>query len=155
MSNPTNTLYNDAAFRAQFPEFSDATLYLPSVLQSYWDMGRSFILVGGSSWNMLNGKQYSMALNALAAHLFTLGQRAASGMTPGLSQGGFQSGSNIDGISVQKLAPPVKSNFVWWLMQTPYGQLVAVAIEIAGVGGISIGGLPEREGFRKAGGVFL
>jgi hypothetical protein len=147
--------YNDTLFRQQFPEFANITTYPATVLSGYWGMGLNFLKGAGQPWGMLDGNAYMNAMNAVTAHLLVLGMRAAASITPGAAQGGYQTGSNIDGISVQKLAPPVKSTFAWWLAQTSYGQMVLALISIAGVGGVSIGGLPEREAFRKAGGVFL
>src|ERR1700692_5144485 len=126
--------YNDASFRAQFPEFANTTTYTESVLSGYWAMGQSFLSGAGRPFGMLSGPAYITAMNAIAAHLLVLGMRAAASLTPGATQGGFQTGSNIDGISVQKLAPPAKSTFSWWLVQTSYGQIVAALISIARVG---------------------
>jgi hypothetical protein len=147
--------YNDALIRSQFPEFSDTTKYPQALLSGYWSMGSNFITASGSPCNAITGDGLAMALNYMACHLYVLGARAASGPSPGSAQGGFQTGSNIDGVSVQKLAPPIKGAWSWWLAQTTYGQTLWALLSVAGVGGLSVGGVAERESFRKGGGIFL
>jgi hypothetical protein len=64
-------------------------------------------------------------------------------------------GSSIDKVSVNLLAPPVKNMFQYWLATTPYGQQVLAMARARFAGGFYLSaGLNERGSFRKAGGVF-
>lgn len=148
--------FDDAAFRAQCPEFSVAAKYPLATLELYWDMAAMFIDTEDFPCRTLNGKQLGFAVNYLAAHLLTLTPPATNGQTmaTGQEQGGFQTSATIDKVTVSKLAPPAKDAWDWWLYQTPYGQALLALLKLLAVGGFSIGGLPEREGFRKVGGVF-
>jgi len=119
---------------------------LPCAVRPYRFSGRSTTQPGpAAEWQTktkLVSERWRLsppAMNCITAHLLVLGLRAAAGITPGAAQGGFQTGSNIDGISVQKLPPPVKNAFGWWLAQTPYGQMVSALLAVAGVGGVRPG----------------
>lgn len=151
-------IYDDALFRAQFPEFADAVAYPPFLIEAYWDLASSFIDTTDSPCRILTGKALVAAMNMLAAHLLILGIRAGAGPspggTPGSEQGGFETSATVGDVSVAKLAPPAKDGWQWWLASTPYGQMLWAMLGVLAVGGLSIGGLPEREGFRKVGGVF-
>lgn len=145
--------YDDAAFRLQFPEFADQAAYPEPLIHQYFDLAMIFISATGSPCSALRGAALQAALNYMTAHLLSLGIQAQAG-APGSSQGGFNTSSTIGEISVSKLAPPAKDAWDWWLYQTPYGQALMALLSALAVGGFSVGGLPEREGFRKADGVF-
>lgn len=145
--------YDDTLFRTQFPEFASATDYPEVLISAYYDMALIFVSTTGSPCDTLQGKQLSLILNQMTAHLMVLGKQAiAAGATS--NQGGFETNASIGEISVAKLAPPAKDAWDWWLYQTPYGQAMMALLSALAVGGLSVGGLPEREGFRKVGGVF-
>jgi len=146
--------YDDAKFRAQLPEFADAVAYPQAVLAAQFDMATIFIAADGSPCDALSGKPLVAALNYMTAHLLIASQRAQVG-TPGNAQGGFETSSSIGEISVSVLAPPAKDAWDWWLYQTQYGQALMALLKMLAVGGLSVGGLSERSGFRKAGGVFF
>lgn len=144
-------------FRQQFPEFADTTTYPTPMLQMYWTLANQFIATDGGPCAMLEGDSAALALNMMTAHILSLWKQnadAAGGAGAGTDQGGFQTSASIGEISVSKLAPPVKGAWDWWLAQTPYGQALWALLGVKSVGGLSVGGLPEREGFRKIGGVF-
>ncbi len=149
--------YDDALFRKQFPEFSDTTAYPTDLLELYWATAREFIGTKDSPCNVLSGSTLALVLNYMTAHLLVLGRQAAQGGPAGAgsSQGGFVTSSSIDKISVSTLAPPAKDGWEWWLAQTTYGQTIWALLKIKAVGGLSVGGLPERGSFRKVGGVFF
>lgn len=146
--------FDSVLFRTQFPEFADATKYPDVLLSNYFAMACLFIDTTDSPCAMLAGQPKMLALNQLTAHLLILGQQAAAG-SPATNQGGFEISASIGEISVSKLAPPVKGAWDYWLYQTPYGQALMALLSALAVGGFSLGGLPEREGFRKIGGVFF
>jgi hypothetical protein len=145
--------YNDALFRAQFPEFADTVAYPAAMLSGYFTMAQLFIVADGSPCASLQGDQLQLALNQMTAHLMILGQQAATGV-PGTAQGGFETSASIGEISVQKLAPPAADAWQWWLVQTTYGQALSALLSVLATGGLSVGGMSERSSFRKAGGCF-
>lgn len=148
-------VYDDALFRASLPEFSNTTTFPPALISAFWDVASDFIDANDSPCRILNGSSLALAVNYLAAHLMTLSRRQSSSATgPGSEQGGFETSASIGEISVSTLAPPARDGWEWWLASTPYGQNLWALLQLKAVGGISIGGLPEREGFRKVGGVF-
>ncbi|WGN90780.1 head completion protein [Burkholderia phage vB_BglM_WTB] len=154
MANPT---YDDAAFRAQFPEFADDTAYPPSLIMGYFNTATLFIQ--GSQWQCaaLSGGRLAAALNMLTAHLMTLARQRDPSQQDGNAddQGGYTTSATIGEVSVAKLAPPAKDGWEFWLAQTPYGQMLWGLLQLLAVGGFSLGGLPERNAFRKVGGLFL
>lgn len=147
MSNPVP--FDETTFRELFPAFSSAVKYPTSTLVMYWDEIGCYIADGGVG-GMLSGNCTANAMYCLLAHFLALSDQAKRG-----KQTGFKNSAGIDKINVQYLAPPVKTQFDWWLASTPYGQQLAALLELKSVGGISVGGLNERGGFRKAGGVFF
>lgn len=148
--------YDDAAFRAQLPEFADTTRFPAPVLSAAWTLASNFIALPACPLSFLNGATWQIAVNYIAAHLWVLSQQQQQpGQDPGTNQGGFETSATIDKISVTMLAPPADNMWTWWLAQTPYGQALAALLRMKAVGGTSVGGLPERFGFRKIGGVFL
>lgn len=154
MANPP---YNDATFRAQFPEFADETDYPTSKITAYYDMAALFIQ--GSRWHRaaLSGNRLVVALNMLTAHLMTLGAQRDPSNADGNAddQGGYVTSATIGEVSVSKLAPPASDGWEFWLAQTQYGQMLWALLQLLAVGGFSLGGLAERTGFRKVGGLFL
>jgi hypothetical protein len=147
--------YNDTTFRAMFPEFGNTTTYPAAVIEIYWGLAQDFIAIPSCPSNgaFLSGNKGAAALYYMTAHLYALAlQQLNSGQQPGAVQGGYETGATIDKISVQMLAPPADNMWTWWLSQTPYGQALAALLRVAAVGGTSVGGLPERNAFRKIGG---
>lgn len=148
--------YDDTLFRAQFPEFSDPTKYPEVLLSAYWDMANDFIAYDGSPCSML-GLSGPLALNYMTAHLLSMGivaSQAMSGVNGAPAQGGFEDSASIDKISVHKVAPPAKDAWGYFLSQTVYGQALLALLSVKGVGGLSVGGLPEGDAFRRVGGVW-
>lgn len=150
-------VYDDSLFRAQFPEFANPVQFPLVLIDAYWDMATMFISSVDCYWNSLNGKRLATALNMLTAHLMVLGRNAKGGYgkTPASKQGGFTTSATVGEVSVSKLAPPATDGWEWWLASTPYGQMLWALLQLLAVGGFSVGGLPESEGFRRIGGVFL
>ena len=148
--------YNDTLFRATFPEFASTTAYPEPLLSGYYGTATVFIDSTGSPFTVLghNPNALALVLNQMTAHLLTLGKQALEG-APGSNQGGFDVSASIGEISVQKLAPPAKDAWDWWLYQTQYGQAVMALLSTLAVGGLSVGGINERNSFRKAGGIFF
>ncbi len=154
--------YNDENFRKLFPAFADETQWPEETLQLYWDTGSDFIGTQDCPCNILNNGSLQFAHDLMAAHIATLlavptdgsaGGGGGSSSTPGGGSGVIQS-ATIGSVSVSMMQPPAKDMWQYWFAQTPYGQQLLALLQIKGVGGLYIGGLPERLGFRKVGGVF-
>lgn len=149
--------YNDANFRQLFPAFADADVYPTAQLQMYWTVASDYISTKDSPCNMLNGASLQLALDLMCAHIATLftadATNAASGGGPGVP-GTIETSASVGSVSVSNLPPPIKDAWDYWLNQTSYGQQLLALLKVKSVGGFYVGGLPERESFRKAGGTF-
>jgi hypothetical protein len=147
-------VFNAALFREQFPAFADPAKYPDAQIEAYWDMATMFISAEDSPYRTLDGKRLATALNMLTAHLLFLGTNKSGGATGSSSKGGFTTSATVGEVSVSKLAPPASDGWQWWLAGSDYGQMLWALLSVLSVGGLSVGGLPEREAFRKVGGVF-
>lgn len=146
-------------FREKFPEFYKVAgnVEPPEPVVNMWlEVATFYIDPCDYSCRMLTGKSLQYAIYLMAAHLYSLFlQRQSETENPGDAQGGWIQSASVGDVSVTKASLPAKDTWDWWLQQTPYGQALLSLLSIASVGGISVGGLPEREGFRKVGGLFL
>lgn len=145
----TTFIFDIPAFRVSFPAFSNETTSPDEVLQMYWDSTACIIENTTYECYMLEGECRYRALTLLTAHLAALGVLIAAGQVPGLVQT-----ATVDKVSVSLTPPPILTQFQWWLSLTPYGQQLLALLQVASVGGIYIGGLPEISAFRKVGGIF-
>jgi hypothetical protein len=158
----TAIAYNDENFRKLFPVFADPAQWPEATLQLYWDTGANFITTTDSPCNILNDGSLQFAHDLMCAHIATLlavpAQGASGGGGGGSSgiptSGGVLQSASIGAVSVSMMAPPAKGMWEYWFAQTPYGQQLLALLAILGVGGLYVGGLPERRGYRKVGGVF-
>lgn len=139
--------FDEAAFRAMFPDFASDTTYPDAMLASYWAMAVLYI-TADDSW-MIEGDTLQFALNLMVAHL----GKSYSLINAGQSTSVVQS-SSVGSVSVSMVPPPVKTGWQHWLCTTPYGAQLWALLQSLTVGGIYIGGSQERQGFRKVGGVF-
>lgn len=149
--------FDPDVFRKQFPEFSDPTKYPDAMLQLYWDTATMFMATEDCPCAILQGPRRVAALNMLTAHLLALAQSrlpVEEGGSGTGGQGGYETSASIGDVSVSNMAPPAKDGWQFFLTQTPYGQQLWALLSLLAVGGVSYGGLPERQGFRKVGGVF-
>lgn len=139
--------FDVAFFRSSFPAFGDATKYPDEMLQSYWDAACCFI--SPVDFGSLHGDCRFRALNLMTAHIAQTATQAGQGqpVTVALS-------ATVGAVSVSSMPPPIKSRFQYWLYTTPYGVQLAALLGLKGVGGIYVGGLPEKSAFRKVGGTF-
>lgn len=151
-------------FRGRFPAFKDTTLYPDAMITLFYDTAKVFIDSTESPCRVLTGSQLALALQYMTAHLLYIATQAAGqadpdnpdagGIGAGGDGGGFVTSATIGDISVTKLAPPSGDSWDWWLNGSEYGSALLALLKLLAVGGLSYGGLPEREGFRKIGGVF-
>jgi hypothetical protein len=148
--------YDDALFRAQFPEFGDTTKYPPALLSMYWGMASNFIDAGASPCAILSGSALPYALNCMTAQLLVLAAQQAAAIAAGqATSGGIEVSATVDKVSVDMMAPPVADMWEYWLALTPYGQQLLALLKTLAVGGISIGGMNESGSFRRSNGMFL
>lgn len=146
-----------AKFRLVFPAYKDETRYPDAVIEFYWDMATSFISDRDCQYRTLSGKHLQTALDLLTAHIMLLAAQTSKpvGKSQRAGAGGFTTSASIGDVSVSKLAPPVSNGWQWWLAGSAYGQQLWALLSVLSAGGFAIGGLPEREAFRKVGGVFF
>lgn len=141
-------------FRQQFPELT-VDKYPDALVLMYADMASEFISEDGCPCSMLGSGGSLLALNYMTAHLMTLAAQNAATAAAGGVAGGYAIGATIGEVEVINFQPPAKDGWQFFLVQTPYGQALWGLLELKSVGGCSVGGLGERAGFRKVGGVFL
>lgn len=140
--------FDYALFVEQFPAYASSPAQ--SVLQVYWDVGTNFVDPNDNLCGGLNGDTLQYALNLMVAHQAYINALIADGQDTVVV-----TGSSIDKISVNLLAPPVKDGFQYWLQTSPYGKQLAALLRAQFAGGFySAVGLPERRAFRKVYGTF-
>ena len=148
MTTPT-PVYDDVAFRNQFPQFENTTLFPPAQLESWWDMGNSYINIDNNyPWNF-KSKQLQLAADLMCAHLAASFTLINSG-TPSVIVQGSTEGS----VSISLVPPVIKSSYGWWLATTPYGAQLRALLKVVANVGLYVGGSYENQGFRRAGGFF-
>src|SRR6267154_2912 len=135
-------VFDVAAFRLQFPQFASVIQFPNVTLQMYYDQATCYISDQNYGW--LNGNCRFLALNLMTAHLAALSLKVNAGKVTGLVQT-----STIDKISVGLTPPPLKSQWQWWMNLTSYGQQLFAMLQAKAVGGLYVGGLPERNAIRK------
>lgn len=135
------------AFRISYPAFASTVNFPDATLQLFWNNGTAYI--ANSNYGWLNCDKRYLALTLMTAHLAQLSVLIANGQVPNIIQS-----STIDKITVTLTPPPVPNQWRWWLCITAYGQQLLALLQVNSAGGFYIGGFPERQGFRKAYGVF-
>jgi len=147
----TTVTLDATAFRAQFPQFANATAFPDLFLQGQFDTATAYIQPEVCSDMTL--AQRTLALYQMTAHLLALGVIVAQNNYQG--QPGITTAATVDGISVTLAQPPYgTSEWRYWLNLTPYGAMLLALLSAQSVGGFYIGGLPERSAFRRVGGGF-
>jgi hypothetical protein len=136
-----------AAFRTLFTAFANTTTYPDATITMFWDTAANY--VSNADYGELNSSSREYALQLMTAHLLALQAIVSRGQTPSMVNS-----STIDKISVSLTVAPVKNQWQWWLNLTAYGQQLLALLQVKAVGGLYIGGLPERAAFRKVGGIF-
>lgn len=148
MTNPAIIVFDVTQFRAQFPAFQNPVMFPTATLQMYWDSATCYVSDTGN-YGWLQGDCRRLAINLMTAHLAALSVLIASGQVPYLAQN-----ATIDKVSVGLTPPPLKNQWQWWLMTTPYGMQLQALLQNRSVGGWYVGGRPELSAFRKVGGRF-
>lgn len=145
----THSTLDTAAFRVAFPEFADTTAWPDTTLEANYTIAADFIDNNDNFCGGMSGATLERALQLFTAHLCKLSALIASGTTPTIVQA-----SSVDKVSVTLVPPPVKTQWQYWLATTPYGQQLLALLSVLSVGGWTVGGIPERRGFRKGYGIF-
>lgn len=141
--------FNDTAFRNQFPQFENSTMFPTDQLDSWWTMGTAYINIDNNyPWNF-KSKQLQLAADLMCAHLAASFSLINAGI-PSVVVQGTTEGS----VSVSLMPPVIKSAFGWWLATTPYGSQLRALLRTVSNVGLYVGGSGENSGFRRAGGFF-
>ena len=86
----------------------------------------------------------------MVAHLLQIAANVQGG-----GNAGVLASATIDKVSVSFQSPPFGSSaYKFWLFGTPYGAQLAALLDRCSVGGLYVGGAPERAAFRRVGGGF-
>lgn len=133
--------FNVTAFRTQFSNFVDDVAYPSPTLQNWWNIATNFVSNRNYGW--LNGAARAQVLNLLTAHLAALNDMIAAGQTTAMVKG-----AQIDKVDITLQPPPVTNQTSWWYNLTSYGQQAYALLTIISVGGMTIGGSPQRAAFQ-------
>lgn len=142
--------FDPATFRVLFPQFANETAFPTVKLQADFDLATAYI--SPDSYGDMPLAARTQALNLMTAHLLALGVIIAQNGYQG--QVGVVTAATVDHVQITLAPPPVKSQWRWWLNATPYGAQLLGLLEMRSAGGFFVGGLPERDAFRKVGGIF-
>ena len=145
----THSVLDSAQFRALFTQFSNATAYPYQVLKAQYAAAGNFISQADSVYGGMTGDTLSYALQLLTCHLLVLSEKAAGG-----EPAGFITAASEGDVSISIAPPPMASGWRAWLASTIYGMQLWGLLAAKAAGGFAIGGLPERQAFRKVGGTF-
>lgn len=140
--------FDVALFRSQFPAFADETAYPDATLQAFFDVATCY--VSDVDCGRLMGACRQYALNAMTAHLVFISDLAGAGGTPA-----FVTSTTIGSVSVSVQPNQNTDQWTWWLNLSPYGSQLVALLAGAAIGGILVGGSPERSPFRQVGGGFI
>ena len=128
------------AFRALYPQFDavpDETV-LATAQQALCLISEHGCECGQSMWQLM------------VAHLLQIAANVQGG-----GNAGILASATIDKVSVSFQSPPFGSSaYRFWLFGTPYGAQLAAMLSRCSVGGLYVGGAPERAAFRRVGGGF-
>ncbi len=145
----TTLVFDVAGFRVAFPAFASPVTYSDPTLLAYWDAATCYITAEDSPCLVLSGVCRARALDLMTAHLTAISDMIAAGQKPSLVQS-----ATVDKVTVSQTPPPLRSAWQWWLMTTPYGMQLWALLAGKAVGGLYIGGNPERSAIRRVGGGF-
>lgn len=137
------------AFRALFPMFMSESKYPDVVLNGMYGFAGSYISQADSVTGGLSGASLDLALQLITAHLCVIWRRMNKGEVsrPLLN-------ASVDKVSAAVQPPPTRSGWEYWLASTDFGVQLWALLTVKAAGGWSVGGSPERCGFRRVGGRF-
>ena len=141
---------NITNFRALFPDFTNVLIYTDSIITNNFDLATMYIK--NETNCKINEDRLTKMLYLMTAHLLTLNV-ANPNSSDDITNGNVTSAS-IDKISVSINALQTKTAFQHFLNSTKYGVQLLSLMSLLMMGGFSVGGLPERQSFKKVGGVY-
>jgi hypothetical protein len=141
-----------ALFRQLFPEFAANPPNTDAVIQFRWDEAALYVTTENCGDLIDARRQHAVML--MTAHLMRLAVLLAAAPAGEPATPGVVTGATIDKVSVTLQPPPSRNEWGYWLNQTPYGQQLLAYLRVQSVGGFYVGGLPERDAFRKVYGVW-
>ena len=149
--------FDVALFRVRFPVYADPIEYPDALLQDFWNQATCF--VSDEDFGIINGLCRLQLINLMTAHLIYIwnlvnNRNGDSSGDGGLDDTGNITSASIGDVSISVMPPPATDDFSWWINQTPYGKQFLALLSIQSKGGFYIGGSPERQAFRKVGGIF-
>lgn len=140
--------FDAVAFRKQFPYFASETKYPDEQLSGYFSTATVHIYP--HDWMLACGDTLQRMLDLMTAHLaYRYNQ-----LLQGNSTVGILSGASIDKVSVSMQVPATVRAWQAWLASSPFGMELWALISAIRPRAIPVGGLPERQGFRRVGGGF-
>lgn len=134
--------FQEPAFRKAYPQFTCGKEYPTVVLQASFTAATAYIT--NNTFGCVSASQQTLALNLMTAHLALLAANAADGQVTGVV-----TDATIDKVSVGLQPPPERSQWQWWLNQTPYGQQLLALFQVQTVGGFYVGGSLDLAAFRR------
>lgn len=117
--------------------FQDMSKYPTPALEMSLELAQQYI--SPEDCCLLSGKMRRLAIYYMAAHVQTLMDNAAKGEASGI-----QTSASIDRVSVSVAPPPFKSQYEYWLNQTPYGLLYLALLQSVTAMGVYVGGSNEN-----------
>ena len=139
-----------AKFRALYPDFTSETVYTNAIIEDNFDFATTYI--ANETNCRIDEKKLTRMLYLMTAHLLVLNVANPNG-NDDFTNGNVTSAS-IDKISVSINTLQTKSAFQHFLNSTKYGVQLLSLLSLLAIGGISVGGLPERSSFKKVGGSY-
>lgn len=134
--------FQEPAFRKAYPQFTCGKEYPTVALQASFTAATTYIT--NNTFGCVRQDQQTLALNLMTAHLALLASTAANGQVTGIV-----TDATVDKVSVGLQPPPEKSQWQWWLNQTPYGQQLLALFQVMTVGGFYVGGSLDLAAFRR------
>lgn len=135
----TQIIVTVSEFRTDFPEFADTNIYSDASLNAFIDQATCYISTN-NILGPLRDKCRKLAIELMVAHLQTIQTRILSGQ----NATGQIAATSIDSVSVSLVAPPNRTQYEYWLGQTPYGQRLLALLAAKAPAGLYFGGSNQR-----------
>ena len=133
-------LVSVADFRNIFKEYEDTGKYPDALIESYIEQAGCYCST--LNYGILNGKCRKLAIELMAAHLFSLDNLVESESD---SENGIVTSATIDQVNVNFAPPPLGDNdSAWWYNQTPYGRRYRNLLKAKVPVGVYVGGSFQR-----------
>lgn len=133
-------------FRTFYPAFADDVKYPDAVITNAFTMATTFI--ENESNCILDDEKLKTVLYLMTAHLLQVQTNTSK------NSSGVVTSASIDKVSVTIAEPKNRTEFSYFMNQTPYGTQLLALFKVLTMGGFYIGGRPEVPSFRKAGGTY-